>query len=419
MSATTTVPATAGPHSSQTVELGLSPELELLLLCARRNLTADLAHRAMELLDHGVDWRRLIEQAQVHGLLPLLCWHGKTLAQEPRAIAQLHLHFRANAARNLLLIDELFKIVELLDRSGIAVIPFKGPSLAEKLYGNIALRECVDLDFLLRPRDVPKAIRRLNSAGYTAGPKLTPGQQDAFVITQHEYAFLSPSGILVELQWRIVPRYFSLAMPEEEYWDRIRPLTICGRQVNQLSGEDLLLLLSFHGGKHGWEKLIWVADVAELIVSNPQLDWQYAIDRARRAGGLRMLLLGAVLARNLLGNPLPEDLERPIKQDRTVAQIAGEVCCNLARGERPAYVKSQLYLLRVRERWQDRLCYVTRFAFTATAIELEMVDFPRPFFFLYRFLRVLRGLRKALSLATNTAARFVERTVRWRQCIER
>jgi hypothetical protein len=215
----------------------------------------------------------------------------------------------------------------------------------------------------------------------------------------------------VELQWRIAPQYFSLSLPEEHYWDRIQSATICGREVNQLSCEDLLLLLSFHGGKHGWEKLIWLADVAELIAAHPQLDWDYVLNGARRTGGLRMLLLSAALARELLGIALPKHLEQPLAKDLAVPPIADGTARNVLRGEQPTYVKSQLYLLRVRERWQDRLRYVVRFTFTATPMELEMADFPRPFFFLYRCLRVLRGLRKALALVGNTAARFIERKV--------
>jgi Uncharacterised nucleotidyltransferase len=402
--------ATVEPRSSQIAEWENAPELELLLLCARRNLSADHAQRARELLEQPLDWKRLIEQGHVHGLLPLLYWHGtRTLALDfaSEVAQQLHDRFRANAARNLLLIDELFKVVELLGSSGIAVVPFKGPVLAEKLYGDTSLRECVDLDILLRARDIPEAIRRLVCAGYTEGAKLTSVQQNAILTTQYEYAFLSPAGTLVELQWRIAPRYFSLALPEERYWGRIQSATISGREMNQLSGEDLLLLLSFHGGKHGWEKLIWLADVAELVAST-QLDWEYVLDRARRAGGVRMLLLGAALARKFLGVALPKDLEQPLAQDRAIAPITESIAHNILRGQRPTYVNSQLYLLRVRERWQDRLRYVARFAFTATPMELEMVDFSAPFFFLYRLLRVFRGLRKVLSLIGNTAVRFIE-----------
>jgi len=409
-----THPALSGHHHTRIAELHNAPELELLLACARREMSADHTRHALGLLDHPLNWSLLMEQARAHRLLPLLHWHWKRSLRLsfPAEIArQLDGRFRANVARSLLLVRDLANIVELLGRHGMPVVPFKGPALAESLYGNAALRECVDLDILIRRRDVPQAIRTLVSAGYVDGKQLTPAQQNAFVATQYEYPFLSPSGILVELQWRIVPRYFSLPLSEEQYWSRIQPLTVCGREMNSPSGEDLLLLLCFHGGKHGWEKLIWLADVAELLVSSPHLDWEYVRDQARRAGGLRMLLLGVVLANRLLGTAIPRDLDQPLAGDPTVERIADGIGRDLVRGELPTYVKSQLYLLRVRERWQDRLRYVVQFTFTATPEEWKIIDLPPSLSVLYRFLRVLRGLGKAMSLASSTASRLIKRKV--------
>jgi len=414
VSALATHPALAGPRPARIAGLHNSPELELLLACARREMSADHTRRALELLDGPLDWGLLLEQARAHRLLPLLYWHWKRSLRLsfPAEIAhELDDRFRANVARSLLLVRDLADIVDLLGRHGIPVVPFKGPALAESLYGNAALRECVDLDILIRRRDVPEAIRTLVSAGYADGKQLTPAQQNAFLATQYEYPFLSPSGILVELQWRIVPRYFSLPLSEEQYWSRIQPLTVCGREMNSLSREDLLLLLCFHGGKHGWEKLIWLADVAELVVSHPHLDWEYVLDQSRRAGGLRMLLLGVVLANRLLGTAIPPDLEQSLARDRTVERIADGIGRDLVRGGLPTYVKSQLYLLRVRERWQDRLRYVFRFTCTATPVEWAMVNLPPSLSVLYRFLRVLRGLGKAMSLAGNTASRLIKSKV--------
>ncbi|MFZ3212157.1 MAG: nucleotidyltransferase family protein [Terriglobales bacterium] len=411
MSALATHPALHGPRPTRIAELHNSPELELLLTCARREVSADHIRHALELLDHSLNWSVLLEQARAHRLLPLLYWHWKrTLRLDfPAEIAhQLDGRFRANVARSLLLVQDLADIVDLLGRHGIPVVPFKGPALAEGLYGNAALRECVDLDILIRRGDVPEAIRTLVSAGYVDEKQLTPAQQNAFLATQYEYPLLSPSGILVELQWRIVPRCFSLALSEEQYWSRIRPSALCGRKMNSLSCEDLLLLLCFHGGKHGWEKLIWLADVGELLVSNPHLDWKYVRDQARQAGGLRMLLLGVVLANKLLGTTIPRGLEPPLARDRMVERIADGMGRDLVRGELPSYVKSQLYLLRVRERWQDRLRYALRFTCTATPMEWEMVDLPPSLSVLYRFLRLLRGLGKAMSLAGNTASRLIK-----------
>ena len=88
-------------------------------------------------------------------------------------------------------------------------------------------------------------------------------------------------------------------------------------------------------------------------MSHPHLDWEYVLDQSRRAGGLRMLLLGVVLANRLFGTAIPPDLEQSLARDRTVERIADGIGRDLVRGGLPTYVKSQLYLLRVRQRWQD------------------------------------------------------------------
>jgi hypothetical protein len=399
------------PALKQHSELKIAPELELLLVCARRKLSADHEKKARELLDHTIDWKLLIEQAELHRLVPLFYWHvTKSLGFGfPVEVAQeLDQRFRANVARTLLLVRDLVSTVELLGNRGIQVIPFKGPVLADNLYGHAALRDCVDLDILVRSGDMPEAIRVLVSAGYHAPTELPPARQNAFIATQYEFGMLSPAGTLVELQWRIVPRYFSLALPEDQYWSRIQSQTVGGRKVNSLSDEDLLLLLCFHGGKHGWTKLIWLADVAELVTSNPQLDWEYVLYNARRAGGLRMLLLAFILANRFLGAAIPGALEQPLSQDSIAKRIAGDLSRNLLAGEYPAYVESQLYLLRVRERWWDRLRYLVRFTFTDTPTEWEVLDLPPAFCFLYRPLRMLRGLVKGWSLALNAISRLAK-----------
>jgi len=371
-------------------------------------MSQDRSQCALGLVD-SLDWSVLLELAREHRLFPLLYWHWTKSLQLslPAGLAsQLDDRFRANAARSLLLAQELAEVVERLGRRGIPAVPFKGPALAECLYGNAALRQCVDLDILIRRRDVANAIQTLLSAGYGDGKQLTAVQQTAYIGTQYEYPLLSPSGVLVELQWRIVPRYFSLPLDEEQYWSRIQPLTLCGRQMHSLSPEDLLLFLCIHGGKHGWQKLIWLADVAELVVSQV-LDWEYVFDQARRAGALRLVLLGVLLASRLLGIPVPTETESPLPRDRRVERIAEVLVRDLVAGRQPTYMKSQRYLLRVRERWQDRLRYLFRFTWTATPMEWDMVRLPPSLSGLYRLLRALRGLGKAIAMAGTMVYRLM------------
>ncbi|HEY3839236.1 MAG TPA: nucleotidyltransferase family protein, partial [Bryobacteraceae bacterium] len=89
----------------------------------------------------------------------------------------LHLHFRdmlPKTATNLLngtswegmrhnmtLTAELFRILGLFNKSGIEVIPFKGPTLAVAAYGDLSLRMFADLDILVSEQDLDAAVDTL------------------------------------------------------------------------------------------------------------------------------------------------------------------------------------------------------------------------------------------------------------------
>jgi len=57
-----------------------------------------------------------------------------------------------NAASNVFLTNKLFEILNLFKENDILALPFKGPVLAESVYGDISLRKFVDLDILVHKR---------------------------------------------------------------------------------------------------------------------------------------------------------------------------------------------------------------------------------------------------------------------------
>src|SRR5436190_1015503 len=73
-----------------------------------------------------------------------------------------------------------------------------------------------------------------------------------------------------------------------------------------LSPECILLLLCLHGSAHKWEMLKWVLDIAEMLRACPDLDWGKVTNEARRTGSERMVAVGLVLARDLLGAVIPQ-----------------------------------------------------------------------------------------------------------------
>lgn len=394
------------------------PELRLLLCCARRALDPHQAAQIKELLGQRIDWQLLLPLTDSHGLSPLLYWH---LSQSfsrflPDAIAgTLRDRFQDNARRTLQLTGELVQTVKLLGRHNIQVVPFKGPTLAETLYGNVALRSFTDLDFLVRPGDLHAAIQVLIAGGYQSGFKLTSAQQAAWLRSYYEYSLLSPAGSLIELHWRIVPRHFSLSFGSEQCWGNLTSVRIGGTDVPALSPEDLLLMLCVHGAKHEWSRLLWLCDVSELIRSSANLDWERVLGTARGVGAERMLLLGLSLSNSALGTAIPESVQRKIAQDTTTDVLRQQVYRRWTISSAPSELRSQLFLLRVRERLRDRMRYMFYFILTPTREEWSLVTLPSVLFPLYSGLRVLRGMLKVCGLTGHWVRRKLRGIARRRE----
>src|SRR5207249_3213245 len=121
-------------------------------------------------------------------------------------------------------------------------------------------------------------------------------------------SFESPSGVSIDVHWRLVPTYFASAFDEPDGWESLRTVTLAGRRVHTLAPEPLLLFLCPHGAKHMFERLGWICDVARFLIVTPDLDWPAILAPARRTRALRQLLLGIRLAADLLSAPLPTGL---------------------------------------------------------------------------------------------------------------
>ena len=114
---------------------------------------------------------------------------------------------------------ELLNIHRHLAARGLEVLPYKGPSLAETLYGNVALRQFSDLDLLIRRHDVLKVKAALAELGYEPGLQLTQSAEHAYLKSGYECTFDSVQGRnLVEIKWQILPRFYSIGFAVDDFF---------------------------------------------------------------------------------------------------------------------------------------------------------------------------------------------------------
>jgi ubiquinone/menaquinone biosynthesis C-methylase UbiE len=349
------------------------PEHRLLLCCARTHIPDDLLPEIRALVHGALDWTELVKSALDHGVAPLLCDALERISAEaiPEELRQaLRTHASDNLERNQRLLQELFAITDALAAHGIESTPFKGPTLALEVYGDLRLRRAGDdLDLMVRVRDLDRTCELLGALGFRAAgglessQPLTAGDEEAYRRYQCEYCFVRESdGMVVEPHWAIAPRMLAVPIDYHGLWDRTETRLLAGRPLLALAWEDLILVLCVHAAKHEWNQLRWICDLAELLGGRHAIDWRGLLESAREQGCERMLLTTLALSRDLLGAELEPDVEVRLRADRAAADLARHQA-GLLFGERspvPSIFELSAVRLRMRERWRDRTLCVLR-----------------------------------------------------------
>jgi len=211
----------------------------------------------------------------------------------------------------------------------------------------------------------------------------------------------SPDGqYYLDMETQIAPRQFSFDMPLDMLWADRQQLRMDGRTYETLSIENLMLILCVHGTKHLWERLIWVVDVATLLRKRKDLNVPKLLEMATSCGGLRMLLVGLEIAREVTGESLPAEADEAVRRDPTVAQLA-HAAITWALGNltaSPSLREKIAFNFAVRERVRDRLRCGLLNLFMPTYSDWNAFSLPERLFPLYYITRPFRLLGKFVSI---------------------
>ena len=376
-------------------------EHEVLLHCVRPNPEPDTSELLNLTIGKGMDWDYLLRVAAQHGVLPLLCWNLNRLCSEliPSEIQeQLDDHFQLNALRNLFLSGEMFRLVSLFGKHAIKAIPFKGPVLAASIYGDLSLREFIDLDILVRPQDRETARDLLMSEGYVLDPAISETKQAARLRSGCALTMARRDNkSIVDLHWEFTASRFSLPFDFEILWDHLETVSVAGQKMATLSPVYHLLVVSAHGAKHRWARLEWICDVAGLVSSQPELDWKRCLEESTNLRSERILLHALLVARDLLGVNLPSIIRLRSLADPVAQSLAHRAIDNLFAESNDSLLMADesAFHLQMREQLFDRIPYIfhlIRHWSLPTARDRELFPLPSPLSFLYVFFRPIRLL---------------------------
>lgn len=372
-------------------------EVELLLCCARRRPSTDCP-RIEVLLKQKIDWVRFIQLAFAHGSLSLMHAALSSVGPEhvPKAmLEQLRHHRMETARRGEHLQRELLRIIGLLEARDIPTIAFKGPVLAQAVYGDLGLRPFSDLDLLVPKRDFLKAKGILIRDGY-----------DEVYFGEHETLYRqsqlvrSDQSVGVDLHWGVSPRDFDVTIDLEKVWQGVLTVPLGTGQVQTFSPENTALMVWLHGAKEHWKSLNRLCDLHEVIAAHPGLNWTALLETVRLAGGERRFLLALRMVKDLFDTPLPAFVSSLIDQRPILDQLASQIENRLflEGPAAPAEFEKCLGSVGLTDDPRRRFRRLVRFAITPSKSDLACFRLPT---ILDRLYFVLRPGRLALRCAAH------------------
>jgi hypothetical protein len=256
--------------------------------------------------------------AASHHRLELLLFQ-RLLTEDPHLVptrtrAEMVGMLEIAAAHNQNLIEELLRILARLDEAGIPALPLKGPVLAWMLWDDLRVRRCRDLDLLVPQDRIADAVLALAGLGYQAESRVGGLRREIHL--EHE-----AGAFVLDLHWNVVFGEMPLPLDFAELWADRRRLRWKDTQLPVLGPEWLFVVTCLYLVKdYPWPELIYLSDLARLLVVSPDLDWKRVAAIAAHTGTRRICAVGLVLVEALPSANIPERAYQLFSRDHSAVQ---------------------------------------------------------------------------------------------------
>jgi hypothetical protein len=257
--------------------------------------------------------REFIDAAVRHRLLPLVSWqlrHSAASAQWPQGLAEaIQARARQYAIAEQVQRLELGGLARDLRDTGVQALVFKGAALAYTHYVHPCHRPRHDTDLLVAPPQVERAVRVLQSRGYSPAP-MTSG---TLVTFQQTYMRQDPGGVrhTCDLHWQIANRpAFSRVLRFGELARDACALPEFDGRAAAPSPPHAFLIACVHRVAHHHDApmLIWVYDIHLLASRLTPAEAEATRTLAEERGLTTICSTALALAHEVFRTEVPEPL---------------------------------------------------------------------------------------------------------------
>jgi len=302
-----------------------SPEFALVAACCHWPLHEAALDTVRAAAIAVTNWPAVLRLAARHRVTGLVQQALSDAAVMVPADVARHLAAQAQSTSrlSLALVAETMRLQRAFDAADIAVLVLKGAVLAQLAYGSLSVKHSKDIDLLVAPGDVSRALRLLENNGYAPAfpaARLEGATLVAFLRYGREIKLMN-NGLQVELKWKLAdnPRLLQgidVAAPAER-------VSLAGgaerggpASVRTLCEADRFAYLSVHGAHHAWFRLKWLADFNALLAARSGDDIVRLYRHAQTVGAGLCAGQALLLCHRLLNRRLPPPLFVELRDNR-------------------------------------------------------------------------------------------------------
>ena len=385
-------------------------EVALVILACRVFFeSASLNELKAFINSNNIAWERFMYLSKIHRVRPIV-YKVVSQANIPDSIKPAIFSEQLKLTKtNFRQAIETERIILLLKKNNIEVLPYKGTHFSKQFFGDLASRESSDIDLVIRPQYLDQAISVLKKDGYQ------PELDDIYGHLGKTYFsyfkdynlnkfVLGKRVFHVELHWAIVEKEIGVNAGVDSFLFRTdNNLADVNNGVKTLSGlPHFSAILIHHCFK---DNLKFLKNIVDISQATKQPDIQESAGRLnenfRELGLQKPLAVSNGLSRNLFGISLTQ-IDTGKVSDKVINYFFNEVCSahlsspNNDKDRMSLWFKNTSFLQdsfiqKLKFYW---VCW--SFRFIPGRFDFRLVQLPHRFFFVYYFIKPFRTVAKLL-----------------------
>lgn len=378
---------------------------QVLLLLLSRLYFSSVPKSAVEefIATHTINWPLLRKIARVHGISSFI-YHivsAHQIAVDSDFEAQLKNRYQANTIKNFKQIKAAVSLAGKFKERGITIIPYKGAIFSHSYYSDLALRESVDIDFLISKDDLEAVEDYFIEEGYNPLTTVPRPYLRYYRTFYKDIVYHKPDEKLgsIELHWRLMDR-FSGNYPSYDFFSpHVIHYQNGGLSIDKLSPTyDFLAVVSNHFVKDMGIKFKYLIDIACLInKEGVNLDTRVIADCAKRYGFEKKLNAGLGLVEQLLDIGLSQNKQEALPDQLLKTPLEYPVHLPRLYINEPKFIRRSLQL---QDNSLNRVKFILRcfsYIFLPTYEDINQFKLPVYFLPLFIIMRPFRLLYQAVK----------------------